>query len=306
MVKQYSIISIFLGLSYGLYSQSEPQNKGQNYVFNNSSGSLSSRWELDSNQELFRIVAYKPVYILFGNYTTDINNRPTSDNPNNVAPKDVDLENTELKFQLSFKTKGLQNIFGKKVGGDLWIAYTQTSRWQLYSGKISRPFRETNYEPEVMFVLPTRYKLFGLEGVYAGIGVNHQSNGRSNPLSRSWNRVIAQFGWQAKNTSIILRPWWRIQEPLETDDNPGIENYIGRMELVYAYEKDRHDISVQARHSLRGGKNNRGSLQIDYGYRVYDYLKIHLQIFHGYGESMIDYNHYQTTFGLGVSLIEWR
>ncbi len=306
MIKQTTSLVLIIGFSSNLYSQTQSTEKGLNYVFNNSSGSLSSRWELDTTQELFRIVAYKPVYILFGNYTNNINERPTSDNPNNVVKDNVHLQNTELKFQLSFKTKGLQNIFGKKTGGDLWIAYTQTSRWQLYSGYISRPFRETNYEPEVMFVLPTRYEIFGLEGVFAGIGLNHQSNGRSNPLSRSWNRVIAQFGWQAKGTSIILRPWWRVQEPAELDDNPGIENYIGRMELVYAFEKNRHDFSVQARHSLRGGKNNRGSLQMDYGFRVYDYLKLHLQVFHGYGESMIDYNHFQTTVGLGVSLIEWR
>ena len=278
---------------------------------NEGSYSLAERWQvndtLTKQKGLFKVETYKPVYILLANYTTNINEQPTSDNPLNVVPEPIEgLQDTELKFQISFKTKALHNILGKKIGGDIWVGYTQTSRWQLYSPDISRPFRETNYEPEVMFVIPTPYKIFGLNGVFAGIGFNHQSNGRSNPLSRSWNRVIMQFGWETKDMSIVLRPWWRLQEEPIEDNNPGIENYIGRGDLMVAYEKERHDLSITARHSMRFGDDNRGSMQIDYAYRIYDYLKLHLQIFHGYGESLIDYNHKQTTVGLGVSLVEWR
>ena len=272
--------------------------------------SLSERWHindtLSNKKDLFRIETYKPVYILLANYTSDINEQPTSENPDNVVPQPLPLDDTELKFQISFKTKALRNIFGKRVGGDIWIGYSQTSRWQIYNVDQSRPFRETNYEPELMLIIPTPYKIFGLNGVFAGIGFNHQSNGRSNPLSRSWNRVILQFGWETKDVSIVLRPWWRLQEEPIEDNNPGIENYIGRGDLLVAYEKGRHDLSLIGRHSLKGGENNHGSIQFDYAFRVYDFLKLHLQVFHGYGESLIDYNHKQTTVGLGVSLVEWR
>jgi phospholipase A1 len=216
------------------------------------------------------------------------------------------LSDTELKFQISFKTMALKNIFGNRIGGDIWIAYTQTSRWQVYNKAQSRPFRETNYEPEVMLLVPTPYKIFGINGVFAGIGYNHQSNGSSNPLSRSWHRIIMQFGWEKNNLSIVLRPWWRLHEKPELDNNPGIENYIGRGDLMVAYEKGRHDISLIGRHSMRFDDDNRGSLQMDYAFRIYDYLKLHLQVFHGYGESLIDYNHKQTIVGIGVSLVEWR
>lgn len=171
-------------------------------------GSLTKRWKIQGDSiKRFKIEPYKPVYFLFANYTTDINNFPTSGNPLNSVEEPSGFSDTELKFQLSFKTRAVRNLFGKKIGGDLWIGYTQSSRWQLYSANISRPFRETNYEPEFMLVFPTPYKILGLKGVLAGIGINHQSNGRSNPLSRSWNRIILQFGWENPSWSFMLRPW---------------------------------------------------------------------------------------------------
>jgi len=297
------LLTFFLLVSFGAKAQGLFARNVENY-------SLSERWHihdtLANKRDLFRIETYKPVYILLANYTSDINEQPTSENPDNVVPQPLPLDDTELKFQISFKTKAIRNLFGKRVGGDIWIGYSQTSRWQIYNVDQSRPFRETNYEPELMLIIPTPYKIFGLNGVFAGIGFNHQSNGRSNPLSRSWNRVILQFGWETKDFSVVLRPWWRLQEEPIEDNNPGIENYIGRGDLLVAYEKGRHDLSLIGRHSLKGGENNHGSIQFDYAYRVYDFLKLRLQVFHGYGESLIDYNHKQTTVGLGVSLVEWR
>lgn len=139
-----------------------------------------------------------------------------------------------------------------------------------------------------------------------GIGVNHQSNGRSNPLSRSWNRIVTQFAWEGKYSSLIFKPWVRISESAEEDDNPDIEDYMGRGELLYAYGRGRHHISCRGRHSFRFGDDNRGSIQLDYAFQIWDNLKLHAQVFSGYGESMIDYNHKQTCFGFGISLTEWR
>jgi phospholipase A1/A2 len=279
-------------------------------IFDKNKISLRSQWDLGDSislkKGLYKINQYKPLYFLLGNFTNNINQKPVSDNPNNSALNPIPLNNKELKFQVSFKTKVANKLFNTKYGGDLWVGYTQTSRWQLYNSELSRPFRETNYEPEIMYIVPTFYSFWGIQSVFAGIGINHQSNGRENPFSRSWNRIIAQIAWETKNTSIIIRPWWRVQEAPDMDDNPGIENFIGRGELLVTYGKGKHDLSVIGRHSLRFGDKNRGSIQIDYAIHLWDNLKFHTQVFHGYGESMIDFNHKQTTIGFGFSLIEWR
>ena len=267
-------------------------------------GLLDSRWELarDSKLGVFNFRAYKPVYLLPAFYTTDVNTTPQSPNPDNTVTTPQALDDVEAKFQISFKTKALENVFGDN--GDVWMAYTQSSRWQVYNGDNSRPFRETNYEPEVLLVFRNGYRLGGWHGRMASIGINHQSNGRSDPFSRSWNRVIGTVALDRENWALTLRPWWRVPDGSE-DDNPDIENYMGRGDLTLVHTRGGHELALMARHSLRGGEDSRGALQFDWGFPINRTLRGHVQVFDGYGESLIDYNHRATYVGLGISLMEW-
>jgi len=266
---------------------------------------LDSRWELAEDSKLgpFQLRAYKPVYLLPAFWTSDKNTTPQSPNPNNTVTTPQVLDSNELKFQLSFKTKVAENLFGDN--GDIWAGYTQSSRWQAYNDEASRPFRETNYEPEVMAVFRNGYSIGGWRGRMTAIGINHQSNGRSDPLSRSWNRVILNVGLDRENWAIMLRPWYRIPESRRDDNNPDISDYMGRGDATLVWNRNGHEVALMARHSLRGGDRSHGALQVDYGFPISNLLRGHVQVFSGYGESMIDYNHKATYVGLGVSLLEW-
>jgi phospholipase A1 len=59
------------------------------------------------------------------------------------------------------------------------------------------------------------------------------------------------------------------------------------------------------RHSLKGGENSHGAAQFDWSFPINNNLRGFAQVFDGYGESMIDYNHRSTYFGLGISLLNW-
>ena len=266
---------------------------------------LDGRWELarDSKLGVFNLRAYKPIYALPFFRASSTNPSPQSANPDNTVTQWHDLQPVESKFQLSFKTKIVENLFGDN--GDLWGTYTQTSRWQLFNGEQSRPFRETNYEPELMLVFRNRYHLAGWSGRMAAIGINHQSNGQSDPQSRSWNRIVGVVGLDRENWALVLRPWWRIPEGTQEDNNPDIEDYIGRGDALLVWRKGVHEVSTIARHSLRRGDRSHGSLQLDWGFPLDGPLRGHVQIFTGYGESLIDYNHASTYIGLGISLTEW-
>ncbi|MFC5569449.1 phospholipase A [Lysobacter yangpyeongensis] len=266
---------------------------------------LDSRWELakDSKLGTFNFRAYKPVYLLPAFWSSDPNELPSSSNPTRVPAQPQSLDAVEAKFQLSFKTKVAQNLFGDN--GDLWAAYTQSSRWQVYNADESRPFRETNYEPEVLLVFRNSYSLGGWRGRMFGIGVNHQSNGRADPVSRSWNRVIANIGLDREDWAVMIRPWWRIPDGRNADENPGIEDYVGRGDITVVRRWNDHELALMARHSLRTGANSRGAVQFDWGFPITRTLRGHVQVFDGYGESLIDYDHRALYLGLGISLLEW-
>lgn len=267
--------------------------------------SLSDRWELEPATERGRFLLrpYKPMYAMLLDWTSRKNELPQSPNPANSAGEPLAMRRGEAKFQLSLKTKVWKDMAGSS--GDLWLGYTQTSYWQIYNSGESRPFRESNYEPEIMAVFPTDYSLLGWHGRMAGLAINHQSNGRSLPLSRSWNRVVAQFGFERRNLMLLVRPWWRIPESGRTDDNPDIEDFIGRGDLLLVRKSEGHEFSLMLRHSLRSGSRSHGAVQLDYAFPITSYLKAYAQIFSGYGASLVDYNHRQTRIGLGISLVQW-
>jgi phospholipase A1 len=265
---------------------------------------LDRRWELAGNSKLgtFRLRAYKPVYIFPICWTSDRNTLPRSPNPRNTVAEPQDLDRFEARFQLSMKFKLAENLLGEN--GDLWGTYTQTSRWQVYNADNSRPFRETNYEPELMLLFRTDYGFAGWRGRMAGIVLNHQSNGQAKPLSRSWNRVMLLLGWDRPGWALLLRPWWRVTEGSD-DDNPDISDYLGRGDILLVHTWNRHEVSLLARHSLRGGGRSHGAMQIEWAFPIHGPLRGRLQVFHGYGESMIDYNHQATWASAGFSLVEW-
>jgi phospholipase A1 len=266
---------------------------------------LAARWDLDGQRpDLFAPRAYKPVYLLPATWTDRVNRLPGSPAPDHSAPGELNLKSVEAKYQLSLKTKFAHEVFGLPVS--LWGGYTQSSRWQVYNGADSRPFRETNYEPEILLVKPLDLPVLGWRLRMASLSLNHQSNGRALPLSRSWNRVIGGIAFERDDWTAELRPWLRLPEDASDDDNPDIEDHVGRAELRLARYWGEHALALQARHSLRGGARSRGSVQIDYVFPLAGALHGQLQLFSGYGESLIDYNLRQTKAGLGVTIAGWR
>ena len=267
------------------------------------STSLSNRWELEaeSKRGTWSFRAHKPNYFLLGRYTDRVNYQPYEKYFTATNDPSIGLDDVEAKFQLSFKVKAAENLFNKN--NDLWVGYTQQNHWQLYNSGISAPFRETNYEPEMFVSIPTHYDALGLKGRFINLGLVHQSNGQSNLLSRSWNRVYAQFGFEYQDKfNLTFKPWYRIPEKSESDDNPNITDYLGDFETVASYRLGKNTFSALGRSTFNF---ERGFLQLDWTYPLQENLKAYVQFTTGYGESLIDYKHHQNTLGIGIMLTDW-
>lgn len=266
-------------------------------------GSLAELWELEPRYRrgVFGLRRHRPLYALVTG-TSDINALPTSPSTDNQAARSLDLMRAELKLQLSLKTKAWEGILGSSA--DLWLAYTQVSYWQAFNGSASSPFRVTDYEPEAIVVTPLALRLGPVALRMAGLGLTHQSNGQALPYSRSWNRVEGLLGFEAGGWSVMLRPWWRLRERPDEDDNPDIEDFVGRGELVARRRIAGRNLTVTARHSLRVGDRSRGSVRVDLSSPLAGGLNAHLQLFHGWGANLLDYNFRQTMLGVGLSLAD--
>jgi phospholipase A1 len=256
-------------------------------------------WDLDkSTREEYAIKVHRPTWGLVWSYNTSPNLAPLR-----AVDPDKTLKKPEVVFQLSVKAKLWQDLFGGPV--DLWFGYTQRSFWQVYNTADSSPFRETNYEPEILFNFRTDYNLLGLRGRFVNVGVNHQSNGQIQALSRSWNRVVVNLGFEKEPFSFLLKTWYRFPEPAETDDNPHIERYLGYGELWTYYFHNRHRFALMLRDNFNFHQN-RGALQAEWAFpSFFGHLGGYVQYFFGYGENLLDYNHRVNRIGLGFILMDW-
>lgn len=208
-------------------------------------------------------------------------------------------EKTEVVFQISLK----QQLFNR----NFFFAYNQKSFWQLYDGDNSRPFRETNYSPELFY----RWKpQFGfLPGLGLDAGIDHESNGKELPASRSWNRIVSAVYHESPTQLVHLKLWYRIPEDKDRaeddpkrDDNPDIYKYYGYGELrlqQMLFGESRHLAALMLRGNPSTGK---GAVELNYSLPFAEYAYVNLYVWHGYGESLADYNQSTTRVGLGFML----
>ena len=266
---------------------------------------LSVLYDLDKNDPkgILTIRPHLPMYVmpLWYNATPNYDiNSPTQDNVR--ASKDY-LQHLDSKLQISMKTKLAQDVFD--TNADVWLGYTQQSYWQVYNGKNSRPFRSSDYQPEIFLTQPIKGNLPGNGSLrLLGAGLVHESNGQSDPLSRSWNRIYAMAGIEWGKLTVIPRLWLIANENSKDSDNPDIGDYMGYGDVRWLYPlNDQSTVGGVMRYNP---STNKGAIQVDYAYPLTGGMKAILQVFHGYGENIQDYNHKSTNIGIGIMFNDFK
>jgi phospholipase A1 len=247
----------------------------------------------------FVISQYRQNYLLPITYVKD----PNPISVDGLTEENVD--NFEAKYQVSVN---LPIYMQDESTSGLYFGLTLRSFWQVYNSDVSKPFRENIYEPEIYYQWNAEWDLFGYRFNQAHIGFNHQSNGQDGLKSRSWNRIYASFIFSDVDSLYYFKTWYRVPEddkefPLdpEGDDNPDINDFVGRAEFGYAFNMGDFRLLSMLRNNL-SSSNNRGSIELNLTYPINDRYEWLLQYFNGYGDSLIDYNRHQQRIGLGIQL----
>lgn len=254
---------------------------------------LDQRIERETQTALrpFVLTPHKPNYFLPVSYNPKPYNEPYQEA---TGDPNYELDEAEIKFQLSLKVPLAIGLFDDRA--NIFAAYTNTSWWQAYNSDVSAPFRETNHEPELFMTFNNDWEIFGLKNRLNGFGIVHQSNGRSEPLSRSWNRIYANFVFERGGLGLSLKPWYRIKEDEDKDNNPDITDYLGYGEIKVAYKTGKQTLSAMGR---------KKAFELTWSRLTWGNIRLYAQYFHGYGESLIEYDSSSDVFGIGFAFSDW-
>ncbi len=203
----------------------------------------------------------------------------------------------EAEFQISFMIPIQRKMLDTNF--DLNVAYTHHAWWQLYNPDNSRPFRETNYIPEIFlrYIDPSATKVGGFDFRGVDFGFIHESNGQIQLLSRSWNRVYIRTLLQNSGFQVFTSAWYRIPEKKNEDENRDIYKYMGFGELEISKSLGKHTLTfktpIAARHV---------SLDFKYSYPWKENLRWYVSVETGYAHSLIEYNYSTRRYGIGFVL----
>jgi phospholipase A1 len=239
----------------------------------------------------YGIGLYQPTYILPFYYTQS----PDQAVYQGQTPDNQAVMNLELKAQFSIAIPVLSNLFYNR--NSLNIGYTQLSYWQVYAN--SQYFRETDYEPELFF---TRQEANDFSW---RLGIVHQSNGLGGEFERSWNRAYAEGIYSDEHWMVSVKPWALIFQEESSDlHNPDITHFLGHGQLQVAYKVGDNTLSFMSRNNIESGFS-RGAEELDWSFPLRGHFRGFIQFFSGYGQSLIEYNHYTSSFGIGIALNDW-
>ena len=280
-----SIIAlIVMAPAASTYAQGEAEPALKSY---HSDGILSEL--MRERDSLFTLIPYETNYLLF--------THANSINKESIEAYDWadNAQKAEIKFQISIGFPIWHN--DKYIVG---ASYTQRSWWQAFNHKESSSFRETNYEPQLFFGGLLNWQLGNWTIRDFEVGFNHQSNGRGEPTSRSWNRGYARVSAVNGNWMVDIKPWFRFNESSDKDDNPQMTKYMGYYRAKVAYRLGENVFSMNGHYNWSSGYVG---AEVGWSYPITRHVRLYTQVFSGYGESMIDHDHKQKLrVGLGFML----
>lgn len=192
----------------------------------------------------------------------------------------------------------------------VYFGYTQTMFWDL--AQESSPFRSIDFKPELFYRYRSDRFLQSLERPALNVqaGIRHQSNGREEPASRSFNETYIEPSVTLPvgggyHLTAAPRAWFYFGD---LEDNPDIDEFRGNTSFRLSLLRE-DGARLEAR-AIGFVGTGRGSLQTDASYPITGgfignlNLRAHAQLFTGYGDNLLEYDRKVTRLRIGISLAD--
>ena len=249
-------------------------------------------------EQQYALLPYRENYVVASYMFNGVNQQPFEE----AFPDEAfHYRDYELQFQLSFLVPLMVDILDSSV--TLYGAYTNRSFWQILDTEDSRPFRETNHEPEIWLSYFYDLHWGGLKAPMIWFGYSHQSNGQYVSLSRGWNRLYVQAFFDYRRWSYSVKVWNKLPGGSEEDNRFDYEKFIGQGELDINYAFTRNDMGL--RYSFSADGLEYGSVTADFTVPFSPSLSFYMRYFYGYGESLIDVDYKSNTLSIGFKVNQW-
>lgn len=206
----------------------------------------------------------------------------------------ISKNNTNVKFQISIS----QRLTKSTLPWDtyLYLFYSQKCFWNVLEESL--PMTDLNFNPGVGLAKPifVKDRFIGK----AMMLLEHESNGKNGPDSRSWNKI--SFG-----ASIMVDPHFIIHGKvwipiIDSENNKDILDYCGIYQMGMSYTSPNKRFGASVLLVKRRGWELNYNTTLEFSYQLTKNANQYLfvQYYNGYGEGLLEYNKFHSQLRAGI------
>lgn len=284
---------LFTGFSISLHSQEitimkiDSLNLQNNYLEEMESLNVFRHKPIEVSEDVVRnVLDRQPSFAVYRDNMM-VTGIPTNEKVNSSS--------ADVFFQLSIRQRVTKSVL--PFNSFLYITYTQRSFWDIYEE--SSPFRDSNYNPGIGI---GRYVIHDnkLRGAFMA-SLEHESNGRAELDSRSWNFVNLSakyfYNMRLSAKAQVYIPY------VDGENNQDLLKYrgYGVLSVDYIDKKNLWWLSIDA---MPRSTNLSANMHISLSYKVSKNANQYLTLdfYNGYGESLLDYNKFSSRVRIGFTI----
>ncbi|MDE6191112.1 MAG: phospholipase A [Muribaculum sp.] len=205
--------------------------------------------------------------------------------------------NTNVKFQISVSQRLTKRTL--PLGTYLYLFYTQKCFWDVL--RKSFPMTDLNFNPGIGLTKPLFVKDRFIGKV--SLILEHESNGKAEEESRSWNRVSFAGNILIDPTMMVHGKIWI--PIVDGENNRDLLDYYGLYQFGITYMTPTKRFVGSVILTKRKGWNPFNfNTVVELSYKLFNNENQYffLQYYNGYGEGLLDYKEFKSQLRVGICI----